>query len=153
MMKKIIFTLVIALFALSTVAAQERGGWGIMPKMSIYTNTSTIVGIGVAARYSITDTWRIEPGITALLHNGCSVDINCDVQYLFKVADKWKLYPLLGLSANDIGKWAVGMNVGGGVDYTVTRNWDISAGLKWQPVFDNERPNPVIISIGGIYRF
>lgn len=153
-MKKMILTAVIALLAITTVSAQEKGQWGIGPKMTIYTNVGdAVIGIGAAARYSITDTWRIEPGITALLHSGCSVDINCDVHYLFDLGSGWDIYPLAGITANDIGKWAVGLNIGAGVDYSVARDWDISAGLKWQPMFDDYRKNGVLISIGGTYKF
>ena len=41
----------------------------------------------------------------------------------------------------------------GGFDYNITSNWDISAGLKWQPMFDDWRKNPVVISIGAAYKF
>ena len=41
----------------------------------------------------------------------------------------------------------------GGFDFEVARNWDLSAGLKWQPMFDDWRKNPVVISIGAAYKF
>lgn len=31
-----------------------------------------------------------------------------------------------GLSANDIGGWSCGINLGGGADFSVARNWDLS---------------------------
>ena len=45
------------------------------------------------------------------------------------------------------------VNIGGGFDFEVARNWDLSAGLKWQPMFDDWRKNPVVISIGAAYKF
>ena len=45
------------------------------------------------------------------------------------------------------------LNIGGGFDCKITNNWDISAGLKWQPMFDDVRKNPVVISIGAAYKF
>ena len=97
--------------------------------MNIYTNTGdAVVGLGAFGRYSFTDNWRIEPSLMALLHSGCSIDIS-------------------------VGKWAAGLNIGGGFDFEVARNWDLSAGLKWQPMFDDWRKNPVVISIGAAYKF
>ena len=59
----------------------------------------------------------------------------------------------MGITANGIGRWAAGLNIGGGFDCKITNNWDISAGLKWQPMFDDVRKNPVVISIGAAYKF
>lgn len=153
-MKKILLTAIAALFVATAASAQDAGKWAIGPRMNIYTNTGDgIVGLGAFARYSFTDNWRIEPSLTALLHSHCSIDLSVDAQYVFHIADKWDLYPAVGLTANDIGRWAAGLNIGGGFDYSVSHNWDISAGLKWQPMFDNLRSNPVVISIGACYRF
>ena len=60
-MKKIIFTAIVALFAVGAVSAQERGKWGVGPQIGIYTNTGAdgaIFGVGAQGRYSITDHWR-----------------------------------------------------------------------------------------------
>lgn len=155
-MKKILLTAIIALFAFTAVSAQNKGNWGVGPKIGIYTNTGAdgaIFGLGATGRYSFTDHWRVEPGITALFKSGCSVDINCDVHYLFDVADKWNVYPLAGLSANDIGGWSAGINLGGGADFSVARNWDISAGLKWMIQTAKHHKNPIVISIGSTYKF
>lgn len=153
-MKKILFTALVALFAVTGASAQDRGTWGIGPKMSIYTNTgTTIFGLGAAARYSFTDNVRIEPSITALFEDYCSVDISADVHYLFKIAPEWKVYPLAGLSVNEIGDWALGINLGGGVDFSVARNWDVSAGLKWLVQTRSGWPNPVVFNLGATYKF
>jgi len=112
-----------------------------------------VVGLGAFGRYSFTDNWRIEPSLTALLHSGCSIDISVDAQYVFHLGEGWSVYPAVGFTANDIGKWAAGLNIGGGFDFEVARNWDLSAGLKWQPMFDDWRKNPVVISIGAAYKF
>ena len=84
---------------------------------------------------------------------GCSVDINADVQYLFRVADAWSVYPLAGVSVNDIGGWSCGINVGGGADFSVAENWDITAGIKWMIQTAKFHPNPIIISVGATYKF
>ena len=153
-MKKIILAITIMLCSASIASAQDAGKWAIAPKMSIYTNTGdAVIGLGASGRYSITDNWRIEPAIAALLHNHCSSDVSCDAQYLFHISDSWAVYPSVGLTGNDIGKWAFGMNIGAGCDFRVANNWDLTAGLKWQPMFDDHRTNPVVIMIGGSYRF
>lgn len=153
-MKKIILAIAIMLCSASIASAQDAGKWAIAPKMSIYTNTGdAVIGLGASGRYSITDNWRIEPAIAALLHNHCSIDVSCDAQYLFHISDSWAVYPSVGLTGNDIGKWAFGMNIGAGCDFRVANNWDLTAGLKWQPMFDDLRTNPVVIMIGGSYRF
>lgn len=153
-MKKLLFTAIAALFVATAASAQDAGNWAIGPRMNIYTNTGDgVVGLGVFARYSFTDNWRIEPSMLALLHNGCSIDMNVDAQYVFHLSDDWDIYPAVGLTANDIDRWAAGLNIGGGFDYRVARDWDLTAGFKWQPMFDDLRKNPVTISIGACYRF
>lgn len=155
-MKKFIFSAIAALFAFTAASAQDAGRWAVGPRMNIYTNAmhdGTVVGLGGFARYSFTDNWRIEPSLMALLHDHCSIDMSCDVQYVFHITGEWDLYPAVGITANDIEAWAAGLNIGGGFNYAVARDWDISAGLKWQPMFDDWRKNPVVISIGASYRF
>lgn len=152
--EKILLTAIVALFAVTAASAQDKGNWALGPRMNIYTNTGdAVVGLGAFGRYSFTDNWRIEPSLMALLHSGCSIDISVDAQYVFHLGEGWSVYPAVGFTANDIGKWAAGLNIGGGFDFEVARNWDLSAGLKWQPMFDDWRKNPVVISIGAAYKF
>ena len=153
-MKKIILEVIAALFVSTAASAPQAANWAVAPRLTMYTNTGVaVVGLGAFARYSFDDNWRIEPSLTALLHSGCSIDLSCDAQYVFHIADQWDLYPAVGITANDIGRWAAGLNIGGGFDCKITNNWDISAGLKWQPMFDDVRKNPVVISIGAAYKF
>ncbi len=128
-MKKIFLTVIVVLLAVTTVSAQYKGDWGVGPKIGVYTNAGAdgaIFGIGAAGQYSITDNWRVAPSILALCKTDCSVDISADVQYLFNIAPDWHIYPLAGISANDIGDWSCGINLGGGADFSITR---ISAGI------------------------
>ena len=140
-MKKILLTAIVALFAVTAASAQDKGNWALGPRMNIYTNTGdAVVGLGAFGRYSFTDNWRIEPSLMALLHSGCSIDISVDAQYVFHLGEGWSVYPQC-------------LNIGGGFDFEVARNWDLSAGPKWQPMFDDWRKNPVVISIGAAYKF
>lgn len=154
-MKKILLTALAALFVGTTIcSAQKPGQWALGPRMNLYTNAGdAVVGLGAYARYSFTDNWRLEPSFMALLHDGCSIDLNVDAQYVFHVGNWWNVYPSVGLTVNEMGKWAAGLNIGGGFDFKLTSDWDLSAGLKWSPMFDDYRKNPVVISIGAAYRF
>lgn len=126
----------------------------IGPRVNFYTNTSDAsVGIGAYYRYSFNSHWRIEPSIYVLTEKDSSVDINFDAQYVFHVGRWWNVYPLVGFVANDIKDWAFGMSVGVGFDFNVARRWDISAGLKYEPMFDSDRSNPLVVFVGGSYRF
>ena len=136
-MKKIFLTVIVALLAVTTVSAQYKGDWGVGPKIGVYTNAGAdgaIFGIGAAGQYSITDNWRVAPSILALCKTGCSVDISADVQYLFNIAPDWHIYPLAGISANDIGEWM------------------IQTAKDYIPGFV-KRKNPIVINIGATYRF
>lgn len=153
-MKKVLLIALVALFTVTAASAQDKGKWALGPRMNVYTNAgATIVGLGAVGRYSFSENWRIEPSVMALLHSGCSLDISCDAQYVFHLSKDWKAYPSVGLTANEIGKWAVGMNIGGGVDYRISRDWDLTAGLKWQPMFSDWRKNPVVIQLGAMFHF
>lgn len=126
----------------------------IGPRVNFYTNTDDAsVGIGAYYRYSFNSHWRIEPSIYVLTEKDSSVDINFDAQYVFHVGRWWNVYPLVGFVANDIKDWAFGMSVGVGFDFNVARRWDISAGLKYEPMFDSDRSNPLVVFVGGSYRF
>ena len=155
-MKKILLAAIAALCMAGAASAQDRGGWGIGPQIGVYTNTGAdgaIFGIGAAARYGITDAWRVQPAVTFLCKKYCSVDISADVQYLSKVASFWTVYPQAGLSANDIGDWSCGINLGAGTDFAIARNWDLSAGFKWMVQTRKYAKNPIIINVGATYKF
>ena len=104
-MKKLLLLLAAVVCISTTASAQDKGDWAIMPRINIYTawDADTVFGIGAAARYNVLDQLRLEPALTLLCHDGCSIDLNCDVHYLFPVADRWNLYPLAGISVNDFG--------------------------------------------------
>ena len=124
------------------------------PRVNFYTNTDDAsVGIGAYYRYSFNSHWRIEPSIYVLTEKDSSVDINFDAHYVFQIADWWGVFPQVGIVANDIKDWAVGMSVGAGFDFNVAHRWNISAGLKYEPMFDSDRSNPLVVYVGAAYRF
>ena len=150
-MKKLFLLVIATMFAL-TASAQEPGGWNLGPRLNIYTNTGdTVLGVGAVGRYRFDDHGRLEPSVTALLHKGCSMDISCDAHYIFDMGIV-RLYPAAGITVNDIGKWAAGFNLGGGVDFNVANVVELTAALKWQAMVD-ERSNPVVLMVGANFNF
>ena len=149
-MKKIVLMALASLFVASA-SAQEIGQWAVGPRLGIYTNSDTVLGVGAMARYRFDDNWRIEPSAMALLHKGCSLDLSCDAHYVFDMGIV-RLYPAAGLTINDIGKWAAGLNLGGGIDFNVADIFEMTCGLKWSPMFDDRR-NPVTLSVGAMFKF
>lgn len=144
-------------------AAAQAGNYGgtpadyrsaVGPRINFYTNTGDAsIGIGAYYRYSFNSHWRIEPSIYVLTEKNSSVDINFDAHYVFRIADWWGVYPQVGVVANDIDDWAVGMSVGAGFDFNIARRWNISPGIKYEPMFDSGRKNPLVVFVGAAYRF
>ena len=46
-----------------------------------------------------------------------------------------------------------GIHLGGGADFSVARNWDITAGLKWIIQTAQYHKNPILINVGACYKF
>lgn len=104
-MKKTLLAILI-LFSAFYASAQDRGSWGIGPKINLYTHTGrgAVFGIGGYFRYSLTDALRLETGIVIPCKSECSVDIGCDAHYLFHITEQWSLFPTVGVNVNDLGK-------------------------------------------------
>lgn len=154
-MKKIVLAIFAFIATATTASAQDAGEWSIAPKLNIYAHTGdgAVVGLGAGMRYSFTDNWRIEPSATFMLDGDSSVEIACDVHYVFHLSRTWALYPMAGLVANQIFGWSSGVDLGVGADFAVSSRWDITAAVKWQPMFNEFRKNPILISVGGSFRF
>lgn len=171
-MKKILLLAIAGLFAWSASAQDNNYGnagnyragitdrpgsdfrSAVGPRVNFYTNTGNAsVGIGAYYRYSFDAHWRIEPSIYVLTEKDSSVDINFDAHYVFRIADWWGVFPQVGFVANDIKDWAVGMSVGVGFDFNIAHRWNISPGLKYEPMFKSGRDNPLVVYVGAAYRF
>ena len=76
-MKKLLLLLAAVVCISTTASAQDKGDWAIMPRINIYTawDADTVFGIGAAARYNVLDQLRLEPALTLLCHDGCSIDL------------------------------------------------------------------------------
>ncbi len=156
-MKRII-TAVVAMMALvATAKGQDVREWSIAPKVNMYANTghNFVVGVGIGMRYSITQAIRIEPSLIYMLDNRSTAEVAIDAHYIFFFGEGCRVYPIAGFTANNIGwgNWSSGVNIGGGADYAINDTWDVSAAVKWQPMFGIARRNPMLISLGASYKF
>lgn len=133
-----------------------EGRWAIGPQIGVYTNTDTdgaVFGVGAVGRYDFSSHWRIQPAVMALLEKDCSVDISGDIQYLFRVARWWTVYPMVGVGGNDFNGWSFGVDLGAGTDFAIARRWDLYADVKWIVQTKSNRKNPIAINIGAVYKF
>ena len=140
-MKKTLLAILI-LFSAFYASAQDRGSWGIGPKINLYTHTGrgAVFGIGGYFRYSLTDALRLEMGIVIPCKSECSVDIGCDAHYLFHITEQWSLFPTVGVNVNALGKW-------------ISRRWSTSLMLKYRFQTAMFARNPILISLGGTFTF
>ncbi|MCH5335012.1 MAG: porin family protein [Alistipes sp.] len=154
-MKKILSAIFATAAIVSAASAQEAGEWTIAPKVNIYTHTGTsvVIGLGTGVRYSITDSFRIEPSAVFMIDNNSTLEFSCDLHYLIPLGDSWSVYPVAGLVANDIIGWSSGVNLGAGFDFAIAEKWDLTAQAKWQAMFHKMRMNPIMITVGASYYF
>ncbi len=118
-MKKLLLLLAAVVCISTTASAQDKGDWAIMPRINIYTawDADTVFGIGAAARYNVLDQLRLEPALTLLCHDGCSIDLNCDVHYLFPVADRWDITAGLKYMIETHKNWSNPLIISVGASY------------------------------------
>ncbi|MBP3482099.1 MAG: outer membrane beta-barrel protein [Alistipes sp.] len=154
-MKKTLFLSIFLLAAVSGLSAQEKGRWALGPMVNVYANTGVggVVGIGPVMRYNLLDGLRIEPSVMILTAKGSSVDVACNLHYAFEVARNWYLYPIAGISFNDLYKFAFGFNLGGGFDYSIAYHWDLTLNVKWLGQCASSRRNPIVSTVGLFYKF
>lgn len=97
-MKKLFLTLVIALVGVGAFA-QVKGDKTVGVNLSYGTEISNL-GIGVKAQYNFTDVIRGEASFDYFLEKNDAKfwNINVNAHYLFPLADKIKVYPLVGLT-------------------------------------------------------
>ncbi len=142
----------VTLFSLQPLAAQERGEWSGGAKFNVYSRWDGTMGVGVYARYGLLNHMRLEPSFVFLCREGMSLDVSVDAQFPFNVEDKLELYPMAGLSLNDPGKFGLGINVGGGASYAITKWLSFDTGIKWI-IQTQGIKNPILFSFGGGFKF
>ena len=156
MLKSLLTTaaVIAALCMACPAAAQERGRLGLGPRVEVFARTGgePVYGIGAELRYNISDPVRVAPSLMWLFNQECSIEAACDIHFMIRTASHWHIYPLAGVSVNDLRGWNLGIDAGLGTDYAVGRNIDISAGAKWLIELSGRR-NPIVVWLGTSFKF
>lgn len=171
-MKKIFTLLFVALLAIGANA--QRGemavGINLMPVPSLESGyKATNFGFGGKFQYGLTDVIRLEGDIDYLTKNkGLSqFDIVANVQYVFNVAPRFNMYPVVGIGyaninhsvdiamddlvfSNSNSQSRFLFNAGVGFEYDITRSLKCSFEVKYQYVKDWQK---LPIAFGIAYRF
>lgn len=115
------------------------------------------LGLGVKGSYCFTDHIRGEASFNYFFPKDHFTmwEINANAHYLFNIGDKFKVYPLVGLtyvhghwSSYNTGKF--GVNLGGGAQYDLTDNLMLNFEVKYSLVSDLDQ---CVISLGAAYKF
>ena len=139
-------------------------------------------GFGAIFQYNVTTPIRLEGAFT-FLPSGDRLgmwDIFVNAHYLIPVMEKLNVYPIAGLgymnyksdggytnlgsalvlNRNIAGNYSMfGVNVGGGVEYKLSRRVSLQGDLKYVIGFDDSvfseyyKTNRLMISIGAVYKF
>ena len=162
-MKKLLLLVCAAVMSLS---ASAQAGDKALGAQLLFGSKTNNIGLGVKGQYYFTDQLRGEASVDYFFKNkGVSMwDINANVHYLFDVADKFKVYPLAGLGYTNWsykyeyagapvvegsdGRLAV--NLGGGVEYELTKNLNVNAEAKYQIISNY---NQLVLGVGVAYKF
>ena len=111
------------------------------------------LGLGVKGSYCFTDHIRGEASFNYFFPKDHFTmwEINANAHYLFNIGDKFKVYPLVGLTyvhGYNTGKF--GVNLGGGAQYDLTDNLMLNFEVKYSLVSDLDQ---CVISLGAAYKF
>ena len=162
-MKKLLLLVCAAVMSLS---ASAQAGDKALGAQLVFGSETNSLGFGVKGQYYFTDHIRGEGSFDYFFkRKGLSMwDVNANVHYLFDVADKFKVYPLAGLGYTNWsykyeyagapvvegsdGRLAV--NLGGGVEYELTKNLNVNAEAKYQIISNY---NQLVLGVGVAYKF
>lgn len=155
-MKKFIFSAIVCLCAAFAANASTPMSLGIGFN---YGSKFDQPGLGVKLQASITPQIRIEPEFIYFFKNDGveTFDVNLNFHYLFPLAPKVKLYPLVGLSYSH---WSFdgpfddenrfGVNIGAGIEFALARNVGLFVEERGQLVSDYSQS---VTSVGLKFRF
>lgn len=120
-MKKYFIILAMSLLTASTFAQKGEKAAGV--NLGYGTEISNL-GIGAKFQYGITDAIRAEASFDYFLKkDGLKMwDVNINAHYLFPIVDKFKVYPLVGLTYSN---WNIGsMDIYAWSDDNGNEEWD-----------------------------
>lgn len=146
-MKKLFLLFALALVSTSGFAQRETFEFGV--KLN-YGFDDPNVGVGLVGRYNIDNHFRPELALNYYPESDdhSAWDVNANLHYIFHITNKFKLYPLGGLTITghdfdnglvDHSETNVGVNLGGGLQYNITRNLHLNAETYYQFVDDYDR--------------
>lgn len=166
-MKKLLLTLACAMTSLFASAQAKTAAVGL--NLNYGTGIESL-GLGVKGSYCFTDHIRGEASFNYFFPKDHFTmwEINANAHYLFNIGDKFKVYPLVGLTyvhghlsgfdtpnygdfgdgSYDTGKF--GVNLGGGAQYDLTDHLMLNFEVKYSLVSDL---NQCVISLGAAYKF
>lgn len=127
-MKKSILIAILAIFSIA--AYSQSGSKSVIIKGDYKTEVKQF-GIGVGARYGITDNIRIAPDAVFMFpkNHTTGLDINVNGEYVFPLQGGLSVYPLAGLnmyntrtsiSGESWSNTEFGFNIGCGFDYNLS---------------------------------
>lgn len=156
-MKKFLALAIAALIGIASASAQ-RGQMAVGGNL-LYGTEINSVGLGAKFQYGIIDHLRGEASFNYYFQNkGFRMwDLNANAHYLFDITEKFRAYPLAGLtvvnkSYSDVDDSITrfGLNLGGGCEYDVTRNVVLNAEFKYSIVSTIDQ---AVLSLGAVYKF
>ena len=140
--------LLMALFAITSSLAfgQEVGG------QIVYGTDLDQLGLGIKSRTMLEKQFRGAASFDYLFANSerWAWNINTDVHYLFPQSSKFTFYPLAGLTFyHTVNYSKLGINLGGGVDYSINKNMKLNFEPKFQLI---GHYNQVVLSFGVLFK-
>lgn len=142
-----------------TAAAQDKGRFSLGVRMAGYTRAKAFA-MGIYGNYGLTRWLDIEPGIDIMCKESSSVDIYCDLHVILELTAKSYIYPIVGVSVNQIGSksrnsegWSFAGALGAGFNYRLNHRWATSLQCKWLAQTAVNHRNPVVLSLGIEYKF
>ena len=148
MIKKLLFTLMCLMTSVGAFAQAKTFELGI--KLNCATEDPHL-GFGAVARYNIDGHFRpeLEANYYPEGDNNISAwDVNMNLHYLFHITNRFKVYPLGGMTivgadydgpGASVSSTKAGLNLGGGVQLNIAPNLHFNAETYYQFVSDIDR--------------
>jgi outer membrane protein X len=156
-MKKYLALVIVVLIGVATASAQ-KGEMAVGGNL-LYGTEINSVGLGAKFQYGILDHLRGEASFNYYFQNrGFRMwDLNANAHYIFGITEKFRAYPLAGLTVVnksyadvDDSITRFGLNLGGGCDYNINENWRVNAEFKYSIVSTIDQ---AVFSLGAVYKF
>lgn len=159
-MKKFWLLALLAFIGLGASAQHSKGDMAAGINLGFGTEISSFE-LGAKFQYGISNPIRAEVAFNYFFENDFTSmwDIELTGHYLFNVAEKFSIYPLVGITYTNIKVsylgWSAsegrfGANLGAGAEYYLNQTFSIGLEAKYQLIADFDQ---AIISVGATYRF